>query len=356
MKDKPAEISTKSRTTWRELAILAGIVLVFRILYVEIISYLQADYHYNLRDLLNSIFKEYPLTLLIVAADFLTVQYMGKRYSYGENTVKRIVLTLLALVVISSGATLFLCGLQLRNNFTVNDLFVSGYIGAIFFVSLMVNAVIIGVCDIIFYYRKSHRKALDAEIQKRKKASFQYDQLKRQLNPHFLFNSLNVLDYLVQTDAQRASNFIKKLAGVYRYLLNKEADTVVSVQEELNFASMYADLLKERFDTGLQVSFEVDQWALDSLIIPCSIQIAIENATKHNIVSSDKPLIIRIYTTDDFICINNNIQLRITEVTSNGVGLRSIKGQYETIFKKQIIIVKDDSAFEVRLPLIANEL
>jgi Putative regulator of cell autolysis len=355
MKEDRSATSTKSRTTWKELAILAGVVLLFRILYVEIVSYLQADYHYNIGDLLNSIFKEYPLTLLMVGADFLAVQYIGKRYSYGENTVKRIVLTLLAVVVLSSMATLFLCGLQLRKNFSVNDLFASGYVGAIFFVALMVNAVIIGVCDIIYFYRKSHKKALDAEIQKRKKASFQYDQLKRQLNPHFLFNSLNVLDYLVQTDAQRASNFVKKLAGVYRYLLNKEADPIVSVQEEIDFATMYADLLKERFDTGLQISFEIDHWALDSLIIPCSIQIAIENATKHNIVSRDKPLKIRIYTTEDFICISNNIQLRISEVTSNGVGLKSIKGQYDTIFKKHIVIVKNEDIFEVKLPLIARE-
>lgn len=355
MKDKCAANRPKSKSTWKELAILAGIVLLFRILYVEVISYLQADYHYNIGDLLNSIFKAYPLTLLLVGADFLAVQYIGKRYSYGENTVKRVLLTLLALIILSSLATLFLCGLQLKNNFSVNDLFASGYVGAIFFVAVIVNAVIIGVCDIIFYYRKSHKKALDAEIQKRKKAHFQYDQLKRQLNPHFLFNSLNVLDYLVQTDAQRASNFVKKLAGVYRYLLNKEADPVVSVQEEIDFAGMYADLLKERFDTGLQISFEIDHWALDSLIIPCSIQIAIENATKHNIVSSDKPLRISIYTSDSYVCIRNNVQPRITEVSSHGVGLKSIKGQYETIFKKPIVISKSEEIFEIKLPLIVSE-
>jgi LytS/YehU family sensor histidine kinase len=129
------------------------------------------------------------------------------------------------------------------------------------------------------YYGKSQRKALNVEIVKRQKARFQYNRLKQQLNPHFLFNSLNVLDYLVYKDAGRASDFIKKMADVYRYMLNNENDILVSLQDELIFAIAYVDLLKERFDTGLEVEVNISDQHKNKRIIPCGLQLLIENAT-----------------------------------------------------------------------------
>ncbi len=346
-------IKKEAKSKWNEILILAGIVLLFRVFYVEIINYLKSDYQYNVTDLLLTIFKEYPVTLFMVITGFFSMHYINKLYSWGENPLRRILLFVFALGALSALVTAMICLPKLRY-FSWGELVASGHLEAVFVVSIMAFTVIMGITDVILYYRKSHEKALDAEILKKNRARFQYDQLKRQLNPHFLFNSLNVLDYLVHTDAARASDFIKKLAGVYRYLLSKESDPVVSLSDELEFAGMYTDLLKERFDTGLDVSVDIDGKYLHTQIIPCSLQLLIENATKHNIISTTSPLLIRIYIHDDYICVENNYQPRIKTGESNGLGLKSIEGQYQSLFNKSIIIQQTNEIYLVKLPLIIN--
>ena len=205
---------------------------------------------------------------------------------------------------------------------------------------------------IVYIYAKSHKKALNIEIVKKQKAWFQYNQLKQQLNPHFLFNSLNVLDYLVHIDANRASDFIKKMADVYRYMLNKESDMLVSLRDELDFAMVYIDLLKERFDTGLEVDAHIPENFLEQRIIPCGLQLLIENAVKHNVVSPEMPLVITIYVEDNSVVVRNNLQLRQRTYESGGVGLANIEGQYATAFKKRIEICRDEHYFLVKIPLI----
>ena len=205
---------------------------------------------------------------------------------------------------------------------------------------------------IVYYYSKSHRKALNIEIVKKQKARFQYNRLKQQLNPHFLFNSLNVLDYLVHIDPNRASDFIKKMADVYRYMLNKESDMLVSLQDELDFAMAYVDLLKERFDTGLEVEVNIPERYKEQRIIPCGLQLLIENATKHNVVSPETPLIIKIYVDNENIIVRNNLQLRQRTYESSGVGLANIQGQYLSAFNKKIEICKTQELFMVKIPLI----
>ena len=205
---------------------------------------------------------------------------------------------------------------------------------------------------IFYFYGKSHRKALNVEIVKQQKANFQYNQLKQQLNPHFLFNNLNVLDYLVHTDADRASDFIKKMSDVYRYMLNKENDMLVSLRDELDFALAYVDLLKERFAAGFEVEVQIPHKFLERRIIPCGLQLLIENATKHNVVSPETPLMIKIYIDDGCVVVRNNLQLRQRTYASGEVGLANIEGQYASAFDQKIEISKTPEFFTVKIPLI----
>ncbi len=205
---------------------------------------------------------------------------------------------------------------------------------------------------IVYYYNKSHHKALNVEIVKRHKARFQYNQLKQQLNPHFLFNSLNVLDYLIHVDTRRASDFIRKLAGIYRYMLNKEHDMLVPLRDELDFTLAYVDLLKERFDKGLDVQIDIPGEYLEQRIIPGGLQLLVENATKHNVVSPETPLFIHVYIEDGHIVLRNNLQLRIRSYESTGVGLSNISGQYRTAFNRDISIIRTAEAFIVKIPLM----
>lgn len=343
----------KSRSKWNEVLLLAGFVLFFRIFYVEIFNYLMADYQYDVKDLLNTVFNEYPVTLFMVFAGFFSIKYINKISSWGQDILKRIPLFILAFALVTLLSTLFLCIPNLKY-YSWSELFSSKQVEVFLVISAMFNIVIMAVSDIILYYIKSHRNELDAKISESNKARYKYEQLKRQLNPHFLFNSLNVLDYLVQTDSERASAFIKKLAGVYRYLLSKENDPVVFLEEELEFVNMYVDLIKERFTDELDVDFEIEEKYMKTLVVPCSIQLLIENATKHNITSIEKPLNVRIFVDESWICVENNLQPRLSVKESSKLGLKNIDGQYKALFKKSIAILKTNEKFVVKLPLVAN--
>jgi two-component system, LytTR family, sensor kinase len=342
---------SKTNSKWREILILVIAVLLFRILYVDMLNYLQTDYQYDVFDLIMQIFREYPVALFMVISGFLSVRYINKLYSWGQNTTRRILFFALAFFLITLLVTLMLCLPKLRT-YSWQELFASRQFEAVFVVAAMLNILVMGATDVILYYRKSHKKALDAEISKKNKAKYQYEQLKQQLNPHFLFNSLNVLDYLVHTDPDRASDFIRKLAGVYRYLLSKESEAVVTLEEEQAFVHMYVDLLKERFTEGLEVNMQLDEMFRTSFVIPCSIQLLVENATKHNIISKEMPLRIQISIRDGFIRVENNLQPRKQDNESSKLGLRNIDGQYQALFGKSINVRKTADSFIVNLPIV----
>lgn len=336
---------------WREIVILAVAVLLFRIIYVDLLNYLQTDYQYDVFDLIFQIFQNIPVVLFLFIAGFLSVHYINKFISWGQNPTKRVFFFILSFFVISFIVTLLLCLPKLKT-YSWEELFASRQLEAVFLVAAMLNILVMGATDVILYYRKSHRKALDAEITKKNKVKYQYEQLKRQLNPHFLFNSLNVLDYLVHTDPDRASDFIGKLAGVYRYLLSKESEPVVTLEEERTFVNMYVDLLKERFPEGLEVEMDLGTRYLKTYVIPCSIQLLVENATKHNVISQENPLRIRISIQGSFICVENNLFPRSQDAESSKLGLKNIEGQYQALFGKSITIRKTDELYSVSLPII----
>jgi two-component system, LytTR family, sensor kinase len=341
----------KQGSKWRDIILIAIIVLLFRIFYVDLLNYLQVEFQFDVFDLILQIFKQIPVFLFMLAAGFISIYFINKYFFWGERTIWGIVLLIISFLVITILVTLMLCLPKLRT-FSWDDLVASRQLEAVFVVAAMLNILVMGISDVVLYYRKSHKKALDAEIIKKNKANFQYEQLKQQMNPHFLFNSLNVLDYLVHKDTDRASDFIRKLAGVYRYLLSKETETVVTLVEERTFVNMYVDLLIERFSEGLQVEMDLEGQSLKSYVVPCSIQLLVENATKHNVISPETPLHIRIDLKNDFVRVVNNLQPKKLKDDSSKVGLRYIEGQYLAIFGKAITVRKTANNFEVWLPLI----
>lgn len=197
------------------------------------------------------------------------------------------------------------------------------------------------------------KRRTDSEREKRHLAQFQYMKLSQQLNPHFLFNSLNILDSLViEEKNELASTYIHKLAALYRYLLKNEDETTVKVKDELDFVEKYIDLLKIRFTDGLKVETKITPSALGRSVVPCSIQLLIENATKHNAALPENPLRITINIDDELITVSNNICPKQSAVASTGLGLKYIKQQYEDICGKTIRITKDTDHYTVELPII----
>ena len=202
-------------------------------------------------------------------------------------------------------------------------------------------------------YALTARSEMQEEREKANMAQYRYIKLKHQVNPHFLFNSLNILDCLIcEEKTERASSYTHKLAGIYRYMIKSEDEMVVPLRDEMVFVKLYVDLLKERFPAGFEVITNVAEEHVGRFVLSCSLQLLIENATKHNAVSLDCPLIIRIESSGDSIVVTNNIVPKVTKTPSTGLGQKYIRQMYMDLTGKQIEIVKTEETYSVTLPLI----
>ena len=217
-----------------------------------------------------------------------------------------------------------------------------------FFVQITVYCIIY-----MINYAITARNEMHEEREKANMAQYRYIKLKHQVNPHFLFNSLNILDCLIcEESSERASAYTHKLAGIYRYMLKSEDEMVVSLRDELVFVGLYVDLLKERFPAGFEVETDVPEEQMSRMILPCAIQLLIENATKHNAVNKDNPLIIKIESIDGCIRVSNNKVPKMTKSPSTGLGQKYIRQMYLDLTGRQIEIIETEEKYNVTLPLI----
>jgi len=180
----------------------------------------------------------------------------------------------------------------------------------------------------------------------------QYELLKQQVNPHFLFNSLNTLKYMVESHDSQSAEFIIKLAAFYRYTLDSLKLNILSLREELAIMDSYVFLLKARFEEGLMITQNLDANVKDTFIPPFTLQLLIENCIKHNIVSLEKPLHIRVYREEDYLIVENNLQERKIPEPSTGLGIKNISQRYLHLSDKEIKILKIDDTFTIKLPII----
>jgi LytS/YehU family sensor histidine kinase len=218
--------------------------------------------------------------------------------------------------------------------------------------ALILDLIIITICYLVHMYIVSHQR-LREEREQKHRSEYQYERLKQQINPHFLFNSLGILDYLVQEQqTDRARAFIHKLAGMYRYMLSNDQKPLVKLSEELDFTGKYIDLIKERFTEGVVTVVDIPDHMYDSCVVPCALQLLVENATKHNVVSPDMPLTITIRIEGEWIVVRNNLQERTHGQPSTYLGLENIRRQYQDITGQNIVVEKSESEFIVKLPII----
>jgi sensor histidine kinase YesM len=203
------------------------------------------------------------------------------------------------------------------------------------------------------YFFQEWKKALikNERLQK-ERALVQFDNLKNQLNPHFLFNSLTSLNSLIFENQQLASEFLQQLSKVFRYVLQNKEKELVSLETEVNFIENYISLLQTRFYGSLHIQLEIAQQDKPRQIVPVTLQILIENAIKHNIVNEQSPLTIRIFSADGYLHIRNNLQKKSIIETSNKMGLENMKTLYSFLSKKQVEIIEDATSFEVKIPLL----
>ncbi len=193
---------------------------------------------------------------------------------------------------------------------------------------------------------------LEKEQAEQARLAGQLEGLRNQVNPHFLFNSLNTLTYLIPEAPERAVRFVQQLSKVYRYVLESRDAQLIALREELNFLDAYIFLLRERFGDSLHIDLRTDALPPDTAIVPLTLQMLFENAIKHNIISADKPLHIEVFPQNGQLIVRNNLQPKKQVMHSTGVGLENIRLRYRILTGREVEVMPSAQYFAVALPLV----
>jgi len=223
----------------------------------------------------------------------------------------------------------------------------------------LVAIIIMFFVTLSFYSFYFYRAYQDNKFKQQKiiagTANAKFESLKNQIDPHFLFNSLNVLSSLIEENPENAQRFTTSLSKVYRYVLEQKDKELVSVEEELSFAKTYMNLLKMRFENSL--FYELPETIPDDAkVVPLSLQLLLENTVKHNVASEQRPLYIRIFVEDAYLIIQNDIQTKEVLQDRQGVGLQNIINRYDIITNRKVLIKQDAKMFTVKIPILTKQV
>lgn len=224
-----------------------------------------------------------------------------------------------------------------------------------FVACMFVTITISAIYEATYFFHHWKQSIAETEKLKRQHTQSQLEALKNQINPHFLFNSLNTLSSLIPEDPKTSVDFVQKLSNVYRIILDLREKPAVTLREELEFLDNYNYLIKARFGENIHFDMHIDEACLSCFLAPLSLQMLVENAIKHNVVSSKKPLTINIFGTRENITVINNLQPKSLPTEGTGTGLQNIRNRYSLIFNKEIEVEKSNDTFSVKLPLVLIE-
>jgi hypothetical protein len=279
------------------------------------------------------------------------MNWLDKKHPWLKDPVKRLVLQLITTIgyslIIIGIATLALVFID-RDSIPSDVIFESG----MFMIKIAIPGLVIMmlVVNAIFFFINWKRSVIIQEELKREQLSMQYETLKSQVNPHFLFNNLNSLTSLIRKDPDNAILFVKKLSEVFRYVLEQKDNEITSVESEVNFLESYIYLQKIRFGENLTVNVDVKE--RNRFIIPLALQMLIENAIKHNVISKEFPLTISILSkNENYITVTNNLK-RKPAINTGSIGLENIRSRFRFFTSDPVIVREDESAFSVDIPVI----
>ncbi|TAE60976.1 MAG: hypothetical protein EAZ89_01020 [Bacteroidetes bacterium] len=222
-------------------------------------------------------------------------------------------------------------------------------------VGISVTMVITAIYESVYFFELWKASTLEAERLKLTQLQTELDSLKNQVNPHFLFNNLNTLSSLIPRDPALAVQFVSQFSRVYRYVLEISAHTLIALEDELAFLESYTFLLQTRHGERLHMEVEIDPARLRDMVLPLSLQLLVENAVKHNIISTRKPLHIRVFTSGQELVVENILQPKLHTTPGTGLGINNIRSRYQLIAGKEIQVFSDENIFRVTLPLLPSQ-
>lgn len=294
-------------------------------------------------------------TILWIANRYILI-WSRSRYPLFKEVRKRLWVQSFTMLIVTIGGNNLIHLILSRTLFTSrsgylfsNDELISSNAAAVFCLIM-----IMAIYESIYFMHELKDSVEEKEMLKRESLQAQLSALRSQVNPHFLFNNLNTLSSLIPENPDQAINFVQQLSIVYRHILEVKEEKSILLKDELNVLNAYTFLLKTRFGNNLQVKIDIPADKLQKKIVPLSLQILMENAIKHNIVSTDKPLHIDVVAENGSLVVSNNLQVKNQINESTGIGLDNIRNRYKMLGDKPVTVKESETNFTVSIPLIEN--
>ena len=280
----------------------------------------------------------------------LMFKYLNKKISWDISPQKMIIVGSISALAISL-TWIFI--VQVIEVYIFKHITLSQLLSQIHFsyfrMPLYITAFILMLVYAFYFYKEMQKsKVREANLQT-ENAKAKYSALKDQIDPHFLFNNLNVLYSLIDENTTNAKKFVKNLSTIYRYILEHKKNDLISLENEIDFATKYLELLKFRFEDSL--IFDINITFKNKEIVPLASQILLENAIKHNIITSNNPLNIEMFTTEEYLIVQNNFNPLNSEIEGTKHGLKSINERCKYLMNKEIIVENIDDKYTVKVPL-----
>ena len=297
----------------------------------------------------------YSLILTLINSTYFS--YVNEKVHWGRLKKFRILLSALGGVGLTMLGILFIrITIHLGFEGQSWSSFVEGERFIFYAVALLITMVVSLFFHALYFYKGWQEKKVKEQKIIAGSASARFDALKNQLDPHFLFNSLNVLTSLIDEDPKQAQRFTTSLSKVYRYVLEQKNKDLVTVNEELEFARTYVRLLKMRFEDGLHFEIPDQVSNPEAKIVPLSLQLLLENAVKHNVVTSSRPLSLKVFEEGNRLVVSNTLQEKQVVKKSSGVGLQNIQQRYSILSDRDVLIEKGEQEFRVTLPMLTQKV
>jgi len=282
--------------------------------------------------------------------------FLDHKFANDRFSLKRIIWGFILSLIISI-AIIFL--LRIIEDVLIEgkswSVFISNENSYNYFVSFFMTFIVTLLFHVFYIYKSFQENKVNQQKIIATTANAQFESLKNQIDPHFLFNSLNVLSSLIEENPENAQKFTTSLSKIYRYVLEQKDKELVAVSEELTFAKIYMQLLEMRFENS--ISYELPESTnKDAKVVPLSLQLLLENCIKHNVVSSSKPLHIKISVEDNQLVVENNWQKKEVLSDGKGVGLQNIVNRYALLTERQVTIIQNEKLFKVYLPILTKQI
>jgi sensor histidine kinase YesM len=330
---------------------------IIRFTIITIISFISPFLDFgapsNETDFLKAFLVSFVRTALLWNGSMLIIQFLIERYSVFKETIKLVVYQVVVLSVFVS--LVELAELYAIKNF-LNITLSSIQKTSLFLISLIITFMISSIYASVAFFIEWKENLMRAQALEKANLEARYDTLRNQVNPHFLFNSLNTLLMLVN-DNPVASRYVESISEIMRYMLQSRDKEAVLLRDELNIAKEYVYIQQNRFGDKLIVEIDVPEQFYHYAIPPLAIQMLLENTLKHNVVSKEHPLFVKVYISPDkYLVVENNLKSKIDKEPSTGVGLENIRNRYLFLTGKDIVVKQVSGKFVVMLPLFEKSI